>query len=542
MTALGDVVNRAVLWYGDRTVMIDPYQNRELSYREFDALVDSYVAVLRGTLGLAPGDRVGIFQRNSHRWVAAEAAIARAGLASVALNIYLGPNDVQYLIEHAEIKAVLHGGVQVEILEQVRASMSTPPALVCVDEDVSDLPDWVRSVRDLGEQAGEPSKDWRPVVTGDWLHGIKYSSATKGIPKAVISTHEFMVGALTAKLANQLRGLADGDRLLVTTPLAHVSNGFLWSFLSTGNPTLLMEHYEPELFCEFAAQWQATHAIMAPTLIIDLVEYLTANPAALEKLRAANLKAIWYAGSPIPISVARKAEELLGQILNQQYGLTEVVGGYPAHGITELKSEWHLKKLGSCGRPIIGCTIEILDSDGNVLPVGELGEVAVLIESDGPGYWKLQDGQESAYQGQWLYTGDIGQFDSDGFLFLRDRKADMIISGGLNVYPVEVENVLATHPAVLHCSVVGMRHPRWIEAPWAAVVPRPGIDADEQSIIEFMRDNISHYKAPKRVMFFDTLPLNSNGKVLRRKLREEMTTRSGADKDSAPDTDQEASE
>jgi acyl-CoA synthetase (AMP-forming)/AMP-acid ligase II len=209
--------------------------------------------------------------------------------------------------------------------------------------------------------------------------------------------------------------------------------------------------------------------------------------------------------------------------LNQQYGLTELYGGFPAMAITHLPATWHRRKAGSCGRPVTGSVVRVVDESGDVVAVGSAGEVVVQTMSRVAGYWKIPTGVTGAYEDGWIRTGDVGCFDKDGFLYIHDRKNDMIISGALNVYPAEVEAAVLGHPAVGGCAVVGVPHATWVEVPWAVVVRKPGVpEVSEDDLIEFARNRIAHYKVPKRVVFVESLPTSSAGKILRRKVRDDL--------------------
>jgi acyl-CoA synthetase (AMP-forming)/AMP-acid ligase II len=191
--------------------------------------------------------------------------------------------------------------------------------------------------------------------------------------------------------------------------------------------------------------------------------------------------------------------------------------------VTLLPAAWHRRKPGSSGRQCVGLVVRVFDDDGAELPPGEVGEIVVRCHGSVSGYWKPAPEMQSAYRDGWIHTGDVGHFDEDGFLYVMDRKNDMIISGGLNVYPAEVESVLHEHPAVYQCAVVGVPDPEWIEVPCAVVVRSESHPAvGEEELIQFARERIAHFKAPKRVVFEEALPISAAGKILRRRLRERL--------------------
>jgi acyl-CoA synthetase (AMP-forming)/AMP-acid ligase II len=385
------------------------------------------------------------------------------------------------------------------------------------------VPEWAEpfSEGDWSDNDSDPAADVAPRDP----QRIMYTSATTGNPKGVICPHEVMAGCIVTGLANQLNDVRTDDRLLVATPLTHVANNFFWTFFGRGASSYLMRQFRPEAFCAAVLEHGITHTFLAPTMIVTLLGHLRAEPDAAQALRDSSLRALWYAGSPIPEPVAREAEDVLGSILNQQYGLTEQYASCPTMAVTQLPASWHRRKLGSSGRQVVGLVVRVFDEDGAELPPGEPGEIVVRCHGSVAGYWKPAPDTPGAYRDGWIHTGDLGYFDEDGFLYVKDRKNDMIISGGLNVYPAEVESVLHEHPGVFQCAVVGVPDPQWIEVPCAVVVrSEEHPDVDEGELIAFARERIAHFKAPKRVVFESSLPISAAGKILRRRVRERLTT------------------
>jgi acyl-CoA synthetase (AMP-forming)/AMP-acid ligase II len=518
MPRVAELFRAAASAHHDAPAIIDGDRSQTFTFGQLGDLVD-VVAAGCIALDLKRGDRVAILQRNSPYWVACEAAFAQLGLTVIPLNVYLSSHELNWLIGDSKAQAVFFDSEQETKVRYALDAMPGQFTAVWVPATGGTPPEWATTldrISAVGACAGSPTQ--RPCTVGPSdIHRIMYTSGTTGHPKAVPCTHAVVVGATTTALANQLQGLRGNDRLLVSTPLTHVANGFLWPFLASGLPSILMARFSPQRFCELVVEHEATYAIMAPTLIADLVEHLETTPADTTALRNSSLRAVWYAGSPIPAPLAARAEHLLGPILNQQYGLTEMLGAFPAMGITQLRAEHHAAKTGSCGRPILGAVVRVLDDHHDELPPGEIGEVSILM----PSVTREDSNASDRYvdDAGWLRTGDIGYFDPDGFLYLIDRKADMIVSGGLNVYPSEIEKVLVAHPSVRQCAVVGVPHQRWIEVPHAFVSLRPGVSTTADELIAHCRSHLAHYKAPQQITFMEQLPVNATGKILRRKLR-----------------------
>ena len=517
MPVASELIRRAVAQYGDRPAIVDAATDRTYSYAEFGRLVRAICGELETRL--EPGDRVAVCARNGVLWAATEAAIACCGLTLVPLNIYLSGRELAVMLRDSGANAVVFDQAQLPVVEAAMTEVAECRVRLAMPGEGA-APGWASPLPAIAEMLADESPLVLPFrARPDSIHRLLYTSGTTGRARGVPVESQLFVGMVLAALANQLHTMADGDVLLVTTPLTHVAHGFFWPFFCSGNTSVLMARYDPAAFCTLAARHRVTHVISAPTLLSDLVLYLEGNEQARSEVTEGTLKAIWYAGSPIPVSLAERAEGLLGPVLNQQYGLTEALGGFPSSGSTALTSEWHSRKLGSCGRPYPGVVLRIVDGKGEEVPAGVEGEVALLMQAGKGRYWSLPEGSENNYIDGWLHSGDIGYLDEDGFLFLRDRRTDMIVSGGLNIYPTEVESVLLQHQAVASCAVVGVADVRWIEVPHAVVVPRPGAVIDPDELISFARDRIAHFKAPKAVHLVDCLPVGATGKILRREVR-----------------------
>lgn len=460
-------------------------------------------------------------------WAAVEAATLCSGMTLVPLSVYLSPGELAWVLNDSKASALVFDTAQLSTVKSALKDSAECTRRLMIGSGADATEQWESVLPDIESMLAAPRVTFESVIADPGsIYRILYTSATTGLPKGVSCENDMNVSMIMSTLANQLRNLQESDRLLVTTPLTHVAGMFFWPFLVSGNASILLSHYEPGDFCRFVDGFGATHAVMAPTLVADLVNHLDRSPDDVRSVSQSQLRSVWYAGSPIPDSVAERAEKLLGPILYQQYGLTEMLSGYPSSGATVLTPEMHTVKRGSCGRAYPGVVLRVVDASGTALPAGEDGEVVILMQAGKGQYWSLPEGAEGAYRNGWLYTGDTGYLDDDGFLFLRDRKSDMIVSGGLNVYPTEVESVLLEHPSIDACAVIGVPHPRWVEVPVAVVVLRPNAEASREDLIGHVRGRIAHYKAPKEVYFAASLPVSANGKLLRRELRKKYGNKS----------------
>lgn len=497
------------LQYGDAT------HTYEALDRSFSRVANALIAI-----GLGRGDHSAIMQYNSDRWIQCEGGQAKAGIATVPINQRLSPAEVAYQLDNSEAKAVIFRPDGAALVEQIRGDLATCRHFLCIPDGRGPVPDWAT---DFDELLVEATDDEPPVrVRLDDRFRLMYTSATTGSPKAVVVTHERFAAHITTTLVNQLRDVRAGDRYLAVTPFTHMAIGFVWPFLARGGTVVTVDHWDAEEFLRLCAERRITHAILAPTLIIDLLGHIERRPELLELWRRSAVRAIWYAASPIPVAVARQAEKTLGPVLNQMYGLTEIIGNGNSMTCTELTSEWHARKPETCGRVQLNNAVRVVDESRADVPVGEVGEVIVMAHHNPVGYWKNPKGTAETIVDGWIHTGDMGRFDDEGFLTIVDRKKDMIISGGFNIYPLEIENVIQQHPAVRQCAVIGISDPRWVETPCAFVVCKQGTAVDGDELVEFVRERIAHFKVPKQVIFTDELPVSATGKVLKRALRERL--------------------
>jgi acyl-CoA synthetase (AMP-forming)/AMP-acid ligase II len=301
-------------------------------------------------------------------------------------------------------------------------------------------------------------------------------------------------------------------------PVTHASGSMILPHILRGAKVVILSSFDVKALLETIQKERITTLYLVPTMIVMLL----ANPD-LKKYDLSSLKNIRYGASPISPEVLKKAIEVFGNVFVQGYGLTE--GMMP---LTLLLKEDHildgtekkLKRLSSIGREVNVASVRIMDDEGKILPPGQIGEIVVQSDQVMKGYWKKPEATAETLRGGWLHTRDMGYMDEDGYIYLVDRKDDMIVSGGFNIYPKEVEDVLYSHPAVLEAAVFGVPDEKWGEAVKATVSLRPGMQATEEEIIEHCKKHLASYKKPKSVDFMKELPKSLYGKILRRQLKE----------------------
>ena len=347
---------------------------------------------------------------------------------------------------------------------------------------------------------------------------IFYTSGTTGIPRGAIYTHMQKMENVTMKALEI--GVEFGDRHLVVLPMFHIGgDSHIWPFFLMGGCNVIMPiSFDLADALKIIPQERITDIHIVPTQLVYLL-----NLSDIDQYDHQCLKRIWYAASPMPTEILKQGLSVFGPKFLQGYGLTE-----SGPHTTTLRKADHCYSgespdeqtlLASCGQPCIGVHMRIVDEAGRDVEVGKIGEIIVKSKRNMTGYWRKPEETEEAIRDGWLYTGDLGYYDEKGYIYIADRKKDMIITGGENVYPVEVENVLYRHPAVKEVAVIGIPDPYWIESVHALVVLKKNVQASGEDIISFCKEHITNYKAPKTVEFVEDLPKNPQGKILKREIR-----------------------
>ncbi len=348
---------------------------------------------------------------------------------------------------------------------------------------------------------------------------IFYTSGTTGVPRGALYTHRRKMED-TRLFASGLT-LEYGNRELMAIPLFHVAGAsylFAFFFSAAVNIIYAPRSFDPATFLQMIQDERVTDIHIVPTHLVSML-----GLPEIRKYDLGTLKRIWYAGSPMPVEVLKKGMDLFGPVFIQAYGQSEsgpLVSSLSrrAHMVTD-EPPVTQKILASCGQPCPGVQVRIVDANDRDVALGEVGEIVVKSKSLMREYWRRPNETENAIKNGWLYTADLGYYDETGNIYLVDRKKDMIITGGENVYPREVEEVLYQHPAVEEAAVIGIADPYWVEIVHAVVVLKKGASVDEKEIMDFCKEKLARYKAPKSVDFLKTLPKNPQGKILKRELR-----------------------
>ena len=482
-------------------------EGRSLTVRHLHERVNQLAAGL-AELGVGRGDVVGLLLYNQPEFLELVYATNQLGAVFLPLNYRLSEEEWQYILGHAQAKVIVTEPEFVGAVERSAGCLTDLEHRVVIGGDLLDEP-WIGYEELLARHKGERVE---PVDVGlDDLQRLMYTSGTTSRPKGVRITY----GNLQAKnLAHIVHfGLTAADTTLVCGPLYHVGGLDMPALgvLYAGGGVVLQRRFDPQAVLEEIEKHRVTNVWLAPAMVNAVLEV-----PGREEYDTSSVRFILGGGEKTPEPVLRRIMTAFPNAwFADAYGLTETVSGD-----TFLDREHALSKLGSVGRPVPHTRVRIVDDTGAEVPAGELGEITLRGPKVFAGYWRDEKATAAAIRDGWFHTGDIGHVDEDGFLFIDDRKKDMIVSGGENIATPEVERVLYEHPAVLEAAVVGIDHPRWGEVPRAFVVFRPGESAGPEELREFCRARLAKFKVPARFDIVDELPRTPSGKVLKRTLRD----------------------
>ena len=478
---------RTARWLPDRPALA---RGRKVvrSYGDMAARVAGLAGGLRSKLDLRQHDRVALAMKNCPEFYEVLFACWHAGITAVPMNAKLHPKEFAYILENSGAKACF----------------ATP--------DLEAAVPGAMPIREIGNLLADPLPP--ADVEGDDVAWLFYTSGTTGVPKGAMLTHRNMLFQTHAYFAD-IDSLAPGDTALHPAPLSHGSGLYGLPHFSAGAVNVIPEsgHFDPAEIFDLLDYWPGSSFFAAPTMIVRL---LASGAARMPQ----KLKTITYGGAPMYVADSLRAIDLFGPRLFQLFGQGEA-----PMTITGLPQSMHAQRahLETCGFARTGCEVSIFDENDEPLPPGEIGEIVTRSDCVMKGYWRNPEATARAKRGGWLHTGDVGSMDPEGFLTIKDRSKDMIISGGANIYPREIEEVLLRHPAVAECSVVGRPHPEWGEEVVAFIVKRSDVAPSE--LESLCLDNIARFKRPREYCFVESLPKNNYGKVLKTELRKNLTSR-----------------
>jgi long-chain acyl-CoA synthetase len=490
-------LQRAGLSHGDRPAL--GYGTKVLrNYNETASRAARLAGALRQKFGLQPGERVAIAAKNCPDYVELMFGIWHAGLAAVPANAKLHGRELGYILDHSGARVCFASqGLDTEIAAYAPKTLQHLVTIGSGDYQALFASDPI---------AVSP-------CSGDDLAWLFYTSGTTGRPKGAMLTHR-VLAAVSFAYASEVDPTIPGDVLLHAAPMSHGSGLYLMGNVMRLGVNVVPESgsFEADEVLALFDAWPGTSMFAAPTMVKRLVECpAPCNPA--------NIRTIVWGGAPMYVADALQTIERFGPRFAQIYGQGESPMTITVLSKQEIADRNHprwAERLGSAGRPFAGVEVMVADADDRALPAGETGEILCRGDVVMPGYWANPDATAATLRGGWLHTGDVGAFDADGYLTLKDRSKDVIISGGSNIYPREVEEILLEHERVREVSVIGRPDPEWGEVVVAYVVG----DADRSELDAMCLDGIARFKRPKDYVFVSALPKNNYGKILKTELRE----------------------
>ena len=490
-------------WAADRPDRIAMREeDRVFTYAELEERTARVASALLAA-GLQKGDRIAWIGKNSDLYFTIFFGAARAGIVMAPIGWRLSPTEWAYIVNDTKAKIVFTGPGFENAAEQLAGKLDHAPRIIGADE--------ARALIDSTPRAAfAPSGPNEAVLQ-------LYTSGTTGNPKgAVLSNRNlFALRKNSADADLAYTKWDDDEAVLVAMPCAHIGGtGLGIMALAAGLPGIVLAEFNPDGVFDAVEQHGVTRFFIVPAAL----QMLLMHPRCAS-VDYSRLKYILYGAAPIPLDLLRQCIRMFGAEFIQAYGMTETTGT-----ICMLPPEDHdpegNKRMRSAGKALPGVEIKILGADGREVPTGDVGEVVTRSSNNMLGYWNLPDATAKTMTGEgWIHTGDAGYLDEDGYLFIHDRMKDMIISGGENVYPAEVESAIFGHPAVQEVAVIGIPDQKWGETVKALVVAKPGMSIEEADIIAWARDRIAAFKAPRSVDVIEALPRNASGKILRKDLR-----------------------
>ncbi|APG62959.1 acyl-CoA synthetase [Sphingorhabdus lutea] len=503
INCLASAVNYWAQHHSDNMALKDA--SHEYSYGELDELTDKWARNLLD-MGLVNGDHICWLGKNSAHYFAMLVAATKAGVVMAPIGWRLVTGEVRYVLEDTGARILF---TDEEFLQlSIKATENLENVKIIVNTAHHDGHEHIG-------QWGEGASDLSPINPHDAALQL-YTSGTTGQPKgAVLSNHNMFcmrdqldpIEHLWAKMAPQ-------DMQLAIMPIAHIAGtGVIAMSLYCGAQTLIKAEFTPDNVLD-AIEAGVTHNFLVPTAI----QMVITHPRAVT-VNWSKFKYLWYGAAPMPVDLMRHALSVTGAQLVQVYGMTETTGTFCSLPPSDHDVNGN-ERMKSAGKPMPGVEVRIVDEDNRPLPNGEIGEIVVRAPLNMKGYWR-NDAKtaETIDADGWLHTGDAGLMDKDGYVFIKDRVKDMIISGGENVYPAEVENMLFSHPDIFEVAVIGIPDEKWGEAVKAVIVPQAGKQVDADAIILWAKEKLAPYKVPKSIDIIAAMPRNASGKILRRELR-----------------------
>jgi long-chain acyl-CoA synthetase len=507
------LINRAVRQYPNNLALV--YGEKRLTFLQLNDRVNRLANALIKQ-GLKKGDRIGILMKNSTYFIEFDFALPKIGAVRVPLNMRLSDQDHEYMLNDSEASTLIFEAEFTEIVARTRPNLKTVTEFIRVSNGKSGTaPAGMLDYEDF--IAGSSEEEPPSHIDDNDLHTIFYTSGTTGKPKGVMLTQKSWAN-VAVNLILDYGPVTEQDVLLNLQPLSHGAGFFVLPFFMAGATNVLVPRFDAALILKTIEKEKVTVLKLVPTMLYQLME-------SEEKLYhdLSSLHSIIYGGSPIVVNKLIEAVKFFGSKLVQLYGQAEA-----PMCISTLSKKDHIiegpelltKRLSSAGQPLTNVEVKIVDDDGREVLDGDVGEVLVKGDHIMKGYWKKPDETAETLRNGWIHTGDLGFSDPNGYIFLVDRKRDVIISGGFNIYSREIEDTISLHPKVQDVAVVGVPDEKWGEAVKALIIPKAGVELEKNEIIDFCRTRLASFKKPKTVEIVQSLPYNPYGKIQKSVIKE----------------------
>jgi long-chain acyl-CoA synthetase len=498
--SIPELLARPVEAAADKVFLFSEADGRQFTYAQFDAAVNRAAAMLT-KYGIRKGDAVGLLLPNSAEYVIAYFACWRLGAVAGPINSLLKAQEISYVISNSDAKALLVNSEYLPLVDGIRPEIATVQAVITFDSEAEATEKFAD-----GATSGLPPI---PEVESEDEAIIIYTSGTTGKPKGCLLTHANLI--TNAKQISSWLGFTERDRLLSVMPLFHmnaVSVTTMAALYACGS-TVVSPKFSASRFWQVISDYQITSFGSVATMLSMLLS--TYPKGVPEGLRTDQLRFAMCGSAPVPAEVLKRFEETFHCLVVEGYGLSESTCRSTFNPPDERR------RPGSCGLPI-GNEMRVVDEDDWEVPDGALGEIVLRGENILKGYHKNPEATSVAFRNGWFHTGDVGYRDADGFYYIVDRKSDMIIRGGENIYPREIDEVLYQHPAIAAAAAIGVPDPLYGEEVAAFIVFKPGTEATEEEIIAFCSARLADYKCPKTIRFVEEIPKGPTGKLLKREL------------------------
>jgi len=508
---LDEIVRRNSLRTPDKLAI--SMDEKTLSWRQLDMRVNQLANAFTQN-NLVKGDRVAILSANCPEYLEIYFAIARSGLIAVPVNYRLTSDELVEILQHAEPKLLVVANEFLQQAQEVQGRVSSLHDLWLIAESEKEgIANYESALQAGSKTIVESRADEKDCFA------IFYTSGTTGLPKgAMVSHYNLEMNGYNQIIADSASA---EDSNLISSPIYHMGAVFMAiTYMMLGCTQYILSKFTAEGWLALMQSSKASVSLLIPTMINAVV-----NDKKFDDYDLQNLRLIFYGGGPMPPAVLKRAINGLNCSFNQGYGLTETLEATflgPNDHVPDGNPEQQ-KRLGSCGQEAVGAEVRIVNDEAEELAKNEIGEIIIRSRSVISAYWNLPEESEKAIRNGWFFTGDLGYLDEDRYLYVVDRKKDMVISGGVNIYTREIESRLFQHPAILEAAIIGLADDEWGEIVTAVVVLKDDENVESEELIAFCAEKLASYKKPKKVLFIESLPKNPSGKVLKRELRQSLT-------------------